>query len=153
MDGVKVALGKRGMKVEAARQCAKDRKEWRALVHINWMSCTNAWPCVLSDLPSVHWWLSPVEGYDAVTWCSWDKLWKERNYVCDERKIVCVLSDSKWLLLLGGGRKSWYIITVMLLWMCVILYSLRMLYKNVSCSLLANNFTIRNGNTYMLYMQ
>ena len=29
MDGVKVTLGNRGMKVEA-----KDRKEWRALVHI-----------------------------------------------------------------------------------------------------------------------
>ena len=26
MDGVKVALGNRGMTVEAARQCAKDRK-------------------------------------------------------------------------------------------------------------------------------
>ena len=34
MGGVKVALGNRGMTVEAARQCAKDRKEWRALVHI-----------------------------------------------------------------------------------------------------------------------
>ena len=34
MDGVKVAMGKRGMTVEAARQCAKDRKEWRALVHM-----------------------------------------------------------------------------------------------------------------------
>ena len=33
MDGVKVALGNRGMTVEAARQCAKDRNEWRALVH------------------------------------------------------------------------------------------------------------------------
>ena len=32
MDGVKVALGNRGMTVEAARQCAKDRKAWRALV-------------------------------------------------------------------------------------------------------------------------
>ena len=41
MDGVKVALGNRGMTVEAARQCAKDRKAWRALVHIcNWMSLT-----------------------------------------------------------------------------------------------------------------
>ena len=40
MDGVKVALGNRGMTVEAARQCAKDRKEWRALVHnvIEWVS-------------------------------------------------------------------------------------------------------------------
>ena len=34
MDGVKVALGNRGMTVEAARQCVKDRKEWSALVHM-----------------------------------------------------------------------------------------------------------------------
>ena len=34
INGVKVALGNKGMTVEAARQCAKDRKEWRALVHI-----------------------------------------------------------------------------------------------------------------------
>ena len=34
IDGVKVALGNRGMTVEAARQCAKDRKEWRSLVHM-----------------------------------------------------------------------------------------------------------------------
>ena len=34
MDGVKVALGNRGMTVEAAQQCAKDWKEWRALVHM-----------------------------------------------------------------------------------------------------------------------
>ena len=34
MDGVKVALDKIGMTVEAARQCAKDGKEWRALVHM-----------------------------------------------------------------------------------------------------------------------
>ena len=31
MDGVKVALGNRGMMVEAVRQCAKDR---RTLVHM-----------------------------------------------------------------------------------------------------------------------
>ena len=30
MDGVKVALGTRGMTVEAARQCAKDRKQWES---------------------------------------------------------------------------------------------------------------------------
>ena len=35
MDGVKVALGNRGMTVEAVRQCAKDRKKWRALVQCN----------------------------------------------------------------------------------------------------------------------
>ena len=34
MDGVKVALGNRGMTVVAARQCAKNRKAWRALVHM-----------------------------------------------------------------------------------------------------------------------
>ena len=34
MNGVKVALGNRGMTVEAARQCAEDGKEWRALVRM-----------------------------------------------------------------------------------------------------------------------
>ena len=34
MDGVKVALGNRGMTVEAARQCLKDPREWRTLVHM-----------------------------------------------------------------------------------------------------------------------
>ena len=34
MDGVKVALGNRGMTVKAARQSVKDRKAWRALVHM-----------------------------------------------------------------------------------------------------------------------
>ena len=34
MDGVKLAWGSRGMALEAARQCAKDRKEWRALAHM-----------------------------------------------------------------------------------------------------------------------
>ena len=33
-DGVKVALGNREMTVEAARQYAKGRKAWRALVHM-----------------------------------------------------------------------------------------------------------------------
>ena len=34
MESVKVALGRRGMTVEAARQCARDRNERRALVHM-----------------------------------------------------------------------------------------------------------------------
>ena len=34
MDGVKVAFGNRGMTVEAACQFAKNRKEWRSLVHV-----------------------------------------------------------------------------------------------------------------------
>ena len=46
MDGVKVVSGNE-MTVEAERQCA--------------------WPCVLSDCPTMIWWLSPAEGWDAVT--------------------------------------------------------------------------------------
>ena len=34
MDGVMVALDNRRMTVEATLRCAKDRKEWRALVQI-----------------------------------------------------------------------------------------------------------------------
>ena len=34
MDRVKVTLGNRGMTVEDARQCAKDRNQWRALIHM-----------------------------------------------------------------------------------------------------------------------
>ena len=34
MNVVKVALGNRGMLVEAARQCMKDQKKWRAQVHM-----------------------------------------------------------------------------------------------------------------------
>ena len=32
--GMKVSLGSKLMTVEAAQQCAKYRKEWRALVHM-----------------------------------------------------------------------------------------------------------------------
>ena len=40
--GVKVALGNRGMTVEAARQCPRDRKEWRTLYICNWISSTRS---------------------------------------------------------------------------------------------------------------
>ena len=56
--------------MEATRHRAKDRKEWRALVHIKlneFHSAIFAWYCVLSDRPPVLWWLSPGEGRDAVT--------------------------------------------------------------------------------------
>ena len=77
MDGVKVAWGSRGMTVEAARQYAKDRKEWRALVHMSlneFLAAIFAWHCVLSDHPPVLWWLSHGERRDAVAWYSWDKV-------------------------------------------------------------------------------
>ena len=34
MDSVKVALGSRGMTSESTRQCSKDKKKWRTLVHL-----------------------------------------------------------------------------------------------------------------------
>ena len=72
MDGVIVALNNRGSMVEAARQYAKDRREWRALVHMQFIEfhlAIFAWPCVFSDHSPVLWWLSPGEGWDAVSWC------------------------------------------------------------------------------------
>ena len=69
LDGVKVALGSRGMTVEAARQCEKDREEWRVLVHM-WMTEFHAaifpWLLCLPDRPPTLWGLSPGEGWDAV---------------------------------------------------------------------------------------
>ena len=64
-DGVKVALCNRGMTVEAARQCAKDR---RALVQMQqkFHAAIFAWHCS-SDPPPVLWSLSHGEGRDAVT--------------------------------------------------------------------------------------
>ena len=59
-----MALDNRGKTVEAARQCAKDRKEWRAN---EFHAAIFAWPRVLSDRPPVLWCLSPGEGWDAVT--------------------------------------------------------------------------------------
>ena len=58
------------MTAEAARQFAKDRKEYRALVHMQlneFHAAIFAWPCVLSDSLPVLWWLSPGEWRDAVT--------------------------------------------------------------------------------------
>ena len=72
IDGLKVALGYRGMTVEAARQCAKDRKEWRTLLHMQLIEIHAA--ILFSDRPPVLWWLSPGERWDAVTWCILDKL-------------------------------------------------------------------------------
>ena len=69
MDGVKVALGNRGMTVEPVRQCMKNQKEWRA----PWYICNQfhvaifAWHCVHLDCPPMLWWLSHLEGRDAVT--------------------------------------------------------------------------------------
>ena len=64
MDGVKMALGSRGMTVEAVRQCAKDKKEWRALVHmyIEFNATIFALPCVLPDHSAAFWWIITTRG-------------------------------------------------------------------------------------------
>ena len=111
MDGVKVALGNRGMTVEAARQCAKDLKEWRALVHVElnaFHAAIFAWHSVLSDSPSVLWWLSHGEGrmslHDAVGLnckngallkikAQVSSIWAKGCILMTVCVCVCVLSD------------------------------------------------------------
>ena len=70
-DGAKVALGNRGMTVEAARQCVKDRKEWRAMVRgepwpflLGPVFFRTALPCSGAHGPPSH---AHGEGRDAVT--------------------------------------------------------------------------------------
>ena len=53
IDGVKMAFGGRGMLVEAARQCAKD-KEWRVLVHMSMKSLPRP-VLLISDRPPTLW--------------------------------------------------------------------------------------------------
>ena len=70
MDGVKVALGNRGMTVEAARQCAKDRKRWSPGTYVTeWVSHRHFCSALCSFGPpsrALVWWLSPGEGWGAV---------------------------------------------------------------------------------------
>ena len=63
MDGVKVALGNRGITEEAARQCGKDRKEWRALVYnvTVWVSRRHFWLALCSYGP-------PSRALVVITW-------------------------------------------------------------------------------------
>ena len=63
VDGVKVALGSTKITVETERQCAKDRKEWRALVMIELNAAIFSWPYVLSDSPPALWWIITVTVY------------------------------------------------------------------------------------------
>ena len=65
MDGVKVALGSSSMMLEAARQCVKDRKEWRGLMHVQMIkfnAAIFARPCVLSDRPPALGWIVTWRG-------------------------------------------------------------------------------------------
>ena len=72
MDSINVSLDSRGMEMDNKRQCAKDRKEWRALVHmymIKFNEAAFAWPCVLSDRPPDLWWIpSPLHVITTRAW-------------------------------------------------------------------------------------
>ena len=50
---------------------SESSEEWRALVHMLLNEFSRGHfclaPCVLSNRPPVIWWLSPGEGWDAVT--------------------------------------------------------------------------------------
>ena len=116
MDGRKVAFGNRGMTVEAAQQCAKDRKSGEPWNMCNWMSYIQ--PFLLG--PVFFWTAHPCSGgcgmplNDTVgincktgvcftinckkSRCGYQVcgLWG----VC--LMIVCVLSDLAWLPHLGG---------------------------------------------------
>ena len=71
MDSVKFTLGSRGMTVEAERQCTKDRKKWRALVHMPMLEfhavifarllCSFGPPS-----PALTVFLTPGDGWDVV---------------------------------------------------------------------------------------
>ena len=125
MDGVKVALGNRGGTVKAARQCAKDRKAWRALVYIcNWMSfmrpfllgpvffrtallCSGGYHMEKGGIP-----LHDVVGIN----CKKGRNYSKSRLRCQVNGLrgvswwLYVLSDLTWLPLRGVERKSWYII-------------------------------------------
>ena len=58
MDGV-VALANRAMRVQASRQCTKDQKEWRALVHME----LNKFHIVILLDPVFFWTALPCSGY------------------------------------------------------------------------------------------
>ena len=69
--------------------------------------------------PLSLWWLSPGERLDDAVGVNSEKGTTTENQDGDVKYIplgvyvddcVCVLSDLTWLSLLGGGRKSWYII-------------------------------------------
>ena len=62
MDGVKVALGNRGMTVGLRERVESPG----TYVTDEFHSAILAWHCVLSNRPPSLWWLSPGEGWDAV---------------------------------------------------------------------------------------
>ena len=69
MDGVKVVLGNRGMTVESERHALRIGKSGEPNSYVTEMSYTRPilLSLCLSDRPPVLCWLSPGEGWDAVT--------------------------------------------------------------------------------------
>ena len=121
MDGVKVAFGNttqewRWKPLFNARKIGKSGEPWYIC---NWMSFTLP---VLLDLVFFRTALPCCGGYHLEN--SWMPLHDAIGINCKNSRrrcqvyrlrgeclmFVCVLSDLTWSPLLGGGRKSWYII-------------------------------------------
>ena len=137
MDGVQLALGNRGMTVEAVRSLRerwervsrrKDRRAvpmffrtaLRALVVITWrgVGCRYmmrlGWTVKRGQLLKIK---------------RVSSMWVKGCMLM----IVCVLSELTWLPLLSGGRKSWYIFIIIMLYMVlwsifVLIMQLTLLY-------------------------
>ena len=117
-DGVKVAFGNRGVSVVAARQCAKDRKEWRALAHLQLLLGPMFFRTALPCSGGYHLEGGAMPLHDAVV-RNCKKRANTENQDADVKYMgyevyfddcECVSSDLTLLPLLGGGRTSWYII-------------------------------------------
>ena len=126
MVGMKVALGNRGMTMEAAWQCAKDRKAREPWYICNWTSfklpsllgplffrtalpCSGGYHKEREGMP-----LHNAVGINCKKGSATENQDSGVKYIGSGVYLdcVCVLSDLTWLPLLGVGRKSWYIIYI-----------------------------------------
>ena len=81
VDGLKMALGSRGMLVEAAQKTGRIGEpwclcRWLSLITQAFLHCPAFFRTALRRSGG----LSPGEGWDAVTRCGWSKLSKGCNY-------------------------------------------------------------------------
>ena len=127
MDGVKVALGNRGMTVEAAPQCGKIGKSGEPWYICNWMNfmlpfllgpvffqtalpCSGGYHLKRGGMPAYMMWLGwTVKRMQLLNIKPlMSSIWAKGCMLM----IVCALYNLAWLPLLGGGRKSWCIIDI-----------------------------------------
>ena len=76
MDGVKVPRVTEEWWWRLHNNAQKIGKSGEPWCRCNWMSFMQLFGLILCSfgLSPMLWWLSPGEGWDTITWCSWDKL-------------------------------------------------------------------------------